>query len=146
VSFQYPAPNDSGTTSYVFTRTLRGADGADPETTRAQFEEFFQLYREGKATEIAPGMWRATLANGKEFTFTGNPETDRGAAFTEEEKARLQQVTEEINELRQAGKGERTFWKETENNGMRIRLYNVRYTLSNGEVITLCEGEEAPRQ
>ena len=43
--------------------------------------------------------------------------------------------------VRRAGKGERTFLKEVENNGVRVRLYNVCYTLSNGEVLTVCEGE-----
>lgn len=37
--------------------------------------------------------------------------------------------------------GVRTFLQEIENNGMRIRMYNVRYTLSSGQVITVCEGE-----
>lgn len=61
--------------------------------------------------------------------------------FTEEEKAQLKQQSDEIHELAKAGKGERTFWKEVEENGMHIRLYQVRYTLSDGQVVTVCEGE-----
>ena len=144
VTFEYPQPDGKEAASYVFTRTLAvpGADAADREKARVRLEEFFQLYREGKAKEVEPGVWQATLADGEEFAYRGDPEKG-GVEFTEEEKARLKQMADEINELRKAGKGERTFWKETEANGLRIRLYHVRYTLLNGEVVTLCEGELA---
>lgn len=47
----------------------------------------------------------------------------------------------EIDELRKAGKYERTFVKEWEDKGMTFTLYKVSYTLSNGKVITVNEIE-----
>lgn len=139
VTFEYPEPN--GAVSYAYRRgvSVASTDATSEEEARAQLEEFFQLYREGKATEIKPGVWHATLSNGEEFAYAGNPERG-GTEFTEEEKAQLKRQTDEINELRKAGKGERTFWKEVEENGTKTRLYKVRYTLSDGRVVTLTEG------
>lgn len=48
---------------------------------------------------------------------------------------------EEIEELRKAGKYERTLLKQWEEKGMRFSLYKVSYTLSNGKVITVNEIE-----
>jgi len=142
VTFEYPEPN--GAVSYMYGRSASVASttAASEQEARAQLEEFLQLYRQGKATQIKPGVWLATLSNGEEFAYAGNPE-HLTLEFTEQEKAQLKQQTDEIYELRKAGKGERTFWKEVEENGLRIRLYHVRYTLANGQVITMCEGEEA---
>ncbi len=144
VTFEYPEPN--GGFSYTYSRSVSVAsnDATTEQEARAQLEEFLQLYRQGKATEIEPGIWKATLSNGEEFAYGGNPENaSKQLEFTEEEKVQLKQQADEINELRKAGKGERTFWKEVEDNGVRIRLYNVRYTLPGGQVVTICEGEEA---
>jgi hypothetical protein len=141
VTFEYPGPN--GPVSYVYGRSVSvsSSDAASEQEARAHLEEFFRLYQEGKATQIEPGIWRATLSNGEEFAYAGNP-AHHQLEFTEEDKTRLKQQTDEMNALRQAGQAERTFWKETEENGVRMRLYHVRYTLSDGRVITVCEGEE----
>ena len=144
VTFEYPEPNGKTVYTYSRSKTIASTSATSEQEARAQFEEFLQLYREGKATEVQPGVWKATLASGEEFAYGGNPENGaRGVEFTEEEKAQLKQQSDEINELRKAGKGERTLLKETEDNGVRIRLYNVRYTLSDGRVVTICEGEAA---
>lgn len=50
---------------------------------------------------------------------------------------------DEISALRKAGKYEKTLKKEWVKNGTKIRLYKVRYTLSNGKVITMNESEAA---
>ena len=143
VVFKYSEPN-GGVAAYGVGRavgTMVSGD-VDEEEARARLEEFYQLYRDGKAREIKPGFWQATLSNGETFNFGGDPAKAMGE-FTPEDKERLQKRFEEINELRKAGKGERTFLKEIEKNGLRIRLYEVRYTLSNGEVITVGEGMPA---
>jgi hypothetical protein len=143
VSFEYPDPN-GGVTSYLYGRTISvtGTDIANDEQARARVEEFRQLYLAGKAVEVKPGVWVATLADGTKFGYGGSDPARAGAGveFTEEEKAQLKKQSDEINELRQAGKGERTFLKEVEENGMKIRLYQVRYTLSDGRVVTITEG------
>lgn len=47
---------------------------------------------------------------------------------------------DEINALRKAGRCERTFLKEVEQDGVKVRLYQVRYTLADGKIVTLTEG------
>ncbi len=46
---------------------------------------------------------------------------------------------DEISELRKAGNYEKILKKEWVENGTKRRLYQVRYTLSNGKVITMRE-------
>ena len=146
VSFEYPDPN-GGATSYVYGRSVSvtGTDVENEEQARARLEEFRQLYLAGKAEEVEPGVWVATLADGTKFGFGGSDpaRAGLGVEFTEEEKVQLKKQSDEINELRRAGKGERTFLKEIEDNGMKIRLYEVRYTLSDGRVVTITEGTDA---
>ena len=140
VTFEYPEPNGVGMIMYGSMGTVASTSATNEQEARGELEEFLQLYRAGEATEVKPGMWQATLANGEEFAYAGDPE-HATLKFTEQEKAELKKQADEINELRQAGKGERTFLQEVENNGVRLRLYNVRYTLSDGRVVTICEGE-----
>jgi hypothetical protein len=146
VTFEYPDPNGN-VTSYVYGRSVcvGDTDAVNEEQARARFEEFRQLYLAGRAVEVKPGVWKATLADGTEFAFAGRDPARAGmeAQFTEEEKARLKQQSDEINELRKAGKCERTFLKEIESDGGKIRLYRVRYTLSDGQVVTLTEGVDS---
>jgi hypothetical protein len=97
-------------------------------------EEFYRLYHTGKAREIQPGLWRVTLANGELFKYKGNPEW-----VTPNFPAELKTEFEEINALRRAAKGERTLLGEAEQNGQVLRIYEVRYTLSSGKVVTVME-------
>ncbi|MHC4301562.1 MAG: hypothetical protein ACYS7Y_30205 [Planctomycetota bacterium] len=53
----------------------------------------------------------------------------------------LKKEFDEIHELRKAGKYERTFVKEIEIDGARHRLYEDRFTLSNGKVVKMGAGE-----
>jgi hypothetical protein len=142
VTFEYPGPNNVGAYTYGRRATVASTSATNEQEARAQLEEFLRLYREGKAIEVKPGVWQATLSNGEEFAYSGDAE-HATLDFTEQEKAQLKQQSDEINELRKAGKGERTLWKEVEYSGLRVRLYHVRYTLANGQVVTLCEGEPA---
>lgn len=142
VSFQCPDPN-GGVVSFGFgyyrTEVVTGTDIESEEQARAKVEEFRQLYLAGKAREIRPGVWQAVLSNGERFNYGGDPERAT-AEFTPEEREQLKKQFDEINELRKAGKGEKTFLKEIERDGVKIRLYEVRYTLSDGEVVTFTEG------
>lgn len=52
-------------------------------------------------------------------------------------KEEMKQIFEELHELRQAGKFERTFIKEDEQDGIKIRFYKDHFTLSSGKTITM---------
>jgi len=142
VTFEYPEDN----MVYTVGRSIPSYSTNNEEDARKKLEEFKKLYREGKAKEIKPGVWEATLSNGEEFAYEGNPE-GINIEFTEEEKEQLKKQFDEINELRKAGKYERTFIKEIEVEvlkGVKFRQYKDRFTLSNGKVITLTISEEEP--
>jgi len=110
------------------------------EDARKAVEEFGKLYRAGKAREVKPGVWVVTLSNGEEFAYGGNNPELVGLPEAEK-KELLKKQSDEIQELRKAGKYERTFIKEIEENGVKIRLYRDRFTLSNGKVVTITFGE-----
>ena len=110
------------------------------EDAKKATEEFYKLYKEGKAKEVRPGVWVVTLSNGEEFAYGGDP--DQLELTEAERKELLKKQFDEINELRMAGKYERTFIEEIEKDGLKIRLYRDSFTLSNGEVVTLTTGEE----
>ncbi len=120
-----------------------GIGSSDPNFTEEDAlekqQEFYQLYKEGKAEEIKPGIWVAILSDGEAFGFSGDPEF-LGLSDAERRDL-LKKQFDEIHELRKAGKYERTFIKEVEKNGVKIRLYEDRFTLSNGKVITMGAGE-----
>ncbi|MEN6338202.1 MAG: hypothetical protein ABFE01_28430, partial [Phycisphaerales bacterium] len=92
------------------------------------------LYREGKALQIEPGVWQATLANGELFRYKGDPQWVM-PDFAAEQKSEF----EEIDALRKAGKGERAPQGETQMGGRTFCVYQVRYILSNGKVVTVME-------
>ena len=96
--------------------------------------EFYELYKQGKAEEVEPGMWVATLSNGEVFR-CGDPEM-LGLSDTER-KELLKKQFDEINELRKDGKFERTFIKEVEINGVMHGFYEDSFTLSDGKVIKM---------
>ena len=137
--FEYPQ-DDGGVHVYG---VGAGIGSSDPNFTEEDAlekqQEFYQLYKEGKAEEIKPGIWVAILSDGEAFGFGGDPE-NLGLSDAERKDA-LKKQFDEIEELRKAGKYERTFIKEVEKNGVKIRLYEDRFTLSNGKVITMGAGE-----
>jgi hypothetical protein len=128
---------------YKFSRTVSSTDDSiqSKEDARKTELEFYGLYKQGKAKEVQPGVWVATLSNGEEFAFGGDPE-NLGLSEAEQ-KELLKKQLDEINELRRAGKYERTFIKEIEKDGVKIRLYRETFTLSNGKVVTLTAGAES---
>ena len=137
--FEYPQGDGAG---YGY-GVRAGIGSNDPnfteEDARKVEREFYELYKQGKAEEVEPGFWVATLSNGKGFGYGGDPEM---LGLSEaERKEFLKKQFDEIHELRKAGKFERTFIKEVEKNGVKIRLYEDRFTLSNGKVITMGAGE-----
>lgn len=106
--------------------TVGGTNISTEGQARVGLEEFRQLYSEGKAKEIEPGVWQATLANGELFHYRGDPQ-------------QAAHEVEEVNALRKAGKGERTLIKETEENGVKTRIYEVHYKLSSGREVVHIE-------
>jgi len=136
--FEYPG--DGGVYGYG---VGSGIGSSDPnfteEDARKAKREFYELYKQRKAKEVEPGVWVATLSNGKGFGYGGDPEL---LGLSEAERNEfLKKQFDEIEELRKTGKYERTFIKEVEKNGVKIRLYEDRFTLSNGKVITMGAGE-----
>ena len=61
------------------------------------------------------------------------------AEFTNQDKEQMKKEFDEINALRSAGKGDRTFLRETAVQGMTVRVYEVHYTLSSGKTVTVEE-------
>lgn len=118
--------------------SVGGTNISGEDEARAGLAEFRRLYHEGKAREIQPGVWQVTLSNGQLFNYRGDPER-MTAEFTDQDKEQMKKEFDEINALRRAGKGERTFLQETELDGKTVRVYEVRYTLSSGKTATLTE-------
>lgn len=133
VCVETPEPNV--TVGFAARRTISvgGPDIASEKEARAGLEEFYRLYREGKARQIEPGLWQVTLASGEIFKYRGSPEWP--APDFAAQKAELA----EISALRSAGKGERTFLREMEQKGQTLRVYQVCYTLSSGKRMIVTE-------
>jgi hypothetical protein len=74
--------------------------------------------------------------------YTAITKTSLSSDYADENQAR--KVYEEINQLKKAGKCEKTFVKEWVENGIVFQLYEVRYTLASGEVVTVNEGNSQP--
>jgi len=64
--------------------------------------------------------------------------------FADEEEAR--KVWEQTRELKRTGKYERKLLKETEENGVKFRIYEYIYTLSDGRVIGFAESEQVDEE
>ncbi len=121
--------------------TVKNSDKINTEEdTRNAVREFGKLYREGKAKKLETGGWVVTLSNGEEFAYGGSNPEWQGLSLEEKNKL-LKAQNEEIKKLREAGNFERTFIKEIEENGVKIRLYEDRFTLSSGKVVTMTFGE-----
>jgi hypothetical protein len=136
-TFDYP------NSRYGVSTTVTAKDGTNInnlEDAKQATEEFYKLYKEGKAKEVEPRIWVVTLSNGEEFAYGGDP--DQLGLTESERKDTLKKQFDEINELRTAGKYERSFIEEIEKDGMKIRLYRDRFVLSNGKVVTLTTGVE----
>lgn len=128
-------------TAYAFNPTITGDCITNKEEAKKAEKEMLQLIKEGKAEEVNPGIYKGVLSNGEEVIYDtlGIPIE---ILQSENRKEKIKELTEEIQKLKKAGDFERTFLDEVENNGIKIRIYKHRYTLSNGSVITLTTGYE----
>ncbi len=84
--------------------SIGGTNIATEDEARACLAEFRQLYHEGKAQEIQPGVWQVTLANGKLFNYQGDPQRAT-AEFTPQEKEQMKKEFE-LNALQRPAQGE----------------------------------------
>ncbi len=139
--FEYPQ-DDGGVHVYG---VGGGIGSSDPnfteEDARKAEREFYELYKQGKAEEVEPGVWVATLSNGKGFGYGGDPEL---LGLSEaERKEFLKKQFDEIEELRKAGKFEKIYKPEHDHviDGVKHRYFEARYTLSDGTVKTLGSSE-----
>jgi hypothetical protein len=137
--FEYPEDN----TTYGVSTSVIGDTVHSAEDALDKQQEFYQLYRDGKAEEIEPGIWAATLSDGSRFGYGGNPE-DLGLSDAERREV-LKRQFDEINELRKAGEFEKTYMPENdfEIDGVKYRFFRARYVLSDGTVKTVGSSEPA---
>ena len=137
--FVYPQ-DDGGVHGYKVGSAIGSSDPnfTEEDAHKAQ-REFYELYKQGKAEEVEPGVWEATLSDGTKIR--GNIDPELFGLSEVERKEFLKKQFDEIDELRKAGKYERTFIEEIEKDGVKIRLYRDSFTLSNGKVVTLTTGE-----
>ena len=137
--FEYPEDNTVYRTSQTIVTT--GDNIKSEEDVKQVLEEFGELYREGKAKEVRPGVWQVILSNGEKFNYGGNPES-LGVSETERKEA-LKKQFDEIHELKKAGKYEKTYKPEHDYivNGIKYRYFEARYILSDGTVKTLGDSE-----
>ena len=133
--FEYPEDNTVYRTSQTIVTT--GDNIKSEEDVKQVLEEFGELYREGKAKEVRPGVWQVILSNGEKFNYGGNPES-LGVSEME-----LKKQFDEIHELKKAGKYEKTYKPEHDYivNGIKYRYFEARYILSDGTVKTLGDSE-----
>ncbi len=137
--FEYPEDN----TVYSVTRSIFSSGDADAQT----LQEFYKLYKEGKAEEVKPGVWVATLSNGEKYAYGGNPNDIKGLTDIEKKELtkQLKKQFDEINELRKAGRFEKTYKPEHDFivDGVKHRFFIASYTLSDGRVVTSGDAEPA---
>ncbi|MHC4740923.1 MAG: hypothetical protein ACYS8Z_03365 [Planctomycetota bacterium] len=137
--FEYPEDN----TVYKTTQTTvtSGDNIESVEDAKRVLEEFGKLYREGKAEEIRPGIWMVTLSDGEKFAYGGDP--DALGLSDDERTELLKRQFDEIQELKKAGKLEKTYKPEHDFvvDGVKYRYFEARYVLSDGTVKTIGSSE-----
>ena len=104
VSFVHEEPDFTMDATAIRRISIGGTNIASEDEARACLAEFRQLYHEGKAQEIQPGVWQVTLANGKLFNYQGDPGRAT-AEFTPQEKERMKKEFE-LNALQRPAQGE----------------------------------------
>jgi hypothetical protein len=139
--FVYPE-DDGGALGYGVGAAIGSSDpNVTEEDAHKAEREFYELYKQGKAKEVKPGMWFAILSNGKGFGYGGDPEM---LGLSEaERKEFLKKQFDEIEELRKAGKFEKIYKPEHDYvvDGIKYRYFEARYILSDGTVKTLGASE-----
>ena len=139
--FEYPQ-DDGGVHVYKVGSAIGSSDPNFTEEDAYKAErEFYELYKQGKAKEVSPGMWMAILSNGKGFGYSGDPEM-LGLSEVEREKL-LKKQSDEIHALKESGKFEKTYKPEHDYvvDGIKYRFFEARYILSDGTVKTLGDSE-----
>jgi len=120
-----------------------GIGSSDPNFTEEDAHkaerEVYELYKQGKAKEVEPGIWEATLSDGSRIG--GNIDPELFGRSEAEQKELLKKQFDEIHELRKAGKFERKFLRVIEIDGAKHKLYQDSFTLSDGKVIKMGGGE-----
>jgi hypothetical protein len=127
-------------TAYAFNPTVKGDCINNKEEAKQAEKEILQLIKEGKAEQINPSEYKAILSNGGEVIYDtlGIPIEILGS---ENRKEKIQELTDEIEDLKKAGEFERTFLDVVKSpKGRDVYIYKTRYTLSNGVTITLNSG------
>ncbi len=142
-NFEYP--QDDGGVLVYRVGSVTAIGSSDPNFTEEDAHkaerEFYELYKQGKAKEVKPGVWQVILSNGGKFNYGGDPEI---LGLSEAERKELfKKQFDEINELRKAGKYEKTYKPEHDYvvNGIKYRYFEARYVLSDGTVKTLGDSE-----
>lgn len=113
-------------------------DVVTEEDARRVQQEFYELYKQGKATEVKPGVWKVTLPDGRAvFIGAGGGLDPEFLGLSDAERhTLLEKQIAEMSQLRKDGQFERTFIEEFERDGIVLRRYRDRFTLSDGRVIT----------
>ena len=104
VSFVHEEPDFTMDATALRRISIGGTNIASEEEARACLAEFRQLYREGKAQEIQPGVWQVTLSNGQLVNYKGDPERAT-AEFTPQEKEQMKKEFE-LNARQRPAQGE----------------------------------------
>jgi hypothetical protein len=143
-TFEYPE------TVYTHTMTRSISTSGDniqnEEDAKKAEAEFYQLYKQGKAKEIKPGIWVATLSSGEAFAYGGDPENlEWSEADKEKLRKELKEQFDEINELKKAGKYEKIYKPEHDFviDGRKYRYFEAIYALSDGRIVTVGSSEPA---
>jgi hypothetical protein len=123
--------------------TSKGWGSTDPDY-KVKFEEFKTLFNAGKARETAPGEYAATLANGEEFRFKGDPNT---LSITKDEEETWKRMVDEAIDRKERGIYEKVYyprWMQEAMGGMPSpsgRFIMERYVLSGGKIFIPGTGE-----
>lgn len=129
-TIEYPQDN----AVYTWSRSISSHHIQSEEEARRKEDEFYELYKKGKAEEIKPGVWSAILSDGRRFNFGGDPEM---LGLSEaERKELLKKRFDEIHELKKAGKFEKIYKPERDFviDGVKYRYFEACYKLSDGTV------------
>ena len=141
-TFEYPQ-DDGSVHAYGVGSGIGSSDPnfTEEDALKAQ-REFYELYKQGKAEEVKPGVWVVTLSNGEKFAYGGG-DPEMLSLSEAERKEFLKKQFDEIEELRKAGKFEKIYKPEHDFvvDGVKHRYFEARYVLSDGTVKTVGSSE-----
>jgi hypothetical protein len=132
------------TTTYGSNFSVTGDGIRSDEDARLAEKEMIAWIKEGKAEEVERGRYQAVLPRWGAVVYEtrGLP---RSIVIADNRDAKIKEMYDEIERLRQAGQFVSTLDKVEENpDGSKMYYYYVHYTLSSGETITLYNGRRSP--